>query len=209
MAGVNGCPRCGRQLIPDGLSVLCLSHGEPSAPATVEPIESRPAHEPWAEWEREFAREKRDEMTIAQIAAAIGRSPKAVRHWYERQGIRKARVNRARPAPVDPGALEPRHGRWWREEEVAALEDGELDKVIQQRSRNAIYRKRHRLGLVRGDADGYMSLREVAAAFGISRSTVWRMVHRGQIEARRASSRLMRIDPADAEKAVASMRRRE
>lgn len=203
------CPRpgCGRPFYRDG---TCPVHGEPPVvlPADVRAeleAERAPkdAHRPWTPADEAFIREHRFDMTGPEIAAALGRSHKAVKHWFERHRMSNPRKQRARAkrhwsAPGTPGGP-------WTDEELWQLETGDLKSLYRARSRAAVAVKATRIGAPIRSGDGAMSLRQVAERWHVHPNIVMEWVRRGLLPAR-MSGRVWRIEPDDAERVMPDLK---
>jgi hypothetical protein len=199
------CPRarCGRLLYRDG---TCPVHGELpaelAADVRAELEAERAKKEPFRPWTPEdeaFIRAHRGDLTGPEIAAALGRSHKAVKHWFERHRLSNPRKQRERAkrhwsAPGMPGGP-------WTDEELWLLEAGEMKLLSRSRSRMAIKLKATRLGIPLRSGDGAMSLNQVAQHWRLHPDTVGLWILRGMLPAKRAG-KMWRIEPDDAERLV-------
>jgi len=199
------CPRvrCGRLLYRDG---TCPVHGELPAVladdvrAELEAERApKDAHRPWTPKDEAFIQQHRHDMTGPEIAAALGRSHKAVKHWFERHRMSNPRKQRARArrhwsAPGTPGGP-------WTDEEMWLLETGDIKILQRSRSLAAIAFKATALGIPVRSGDGAMSIRQVSERWRIRSNTVCDWVARGMLPAKRAGS-MWRIEPDDAERLV-------
>lgn len=198
------CPRaaCGRRLIHGS----CWVHGEPPvalAPAVVaELMAERAPRDPFREWTEEDEqriREYSEHMTGPEIAEALERTHKGVKHWFERHGMKNPRKSRPRKprhssAPAKPGSP-------WTEEELWLLETGELKTLYRSRSRAAVALKATRLGIPVRSGDGAMSARQVSESWNVHPNVVIEWIDRRLLPARRAG-RMWRIEPDKAERIV-------
>lgn len=207
---MTSCPRarCGRLLYRDG---TCPVHGEPPVDLAADvraELEAERApkdpHRPWTAEDEAYVRLHRFDMTGPEIAAALGRSHKAVKHWFERHKMSNPRKQRARAkrhwsAPGTPGGP-------WTDEELWLLETGDIKILSRSRSRAAIAFKATALGIPVRSGDGAMSLRQVSARWRVRPDTVGEWVRRGLLPARRSGT-MWRIEPDDAERLVPGLRR--
>lgn len=203
------CPRgaCGRVLIHGE----CFVHGEPPVVLAADvraELEAERApkdpHRPWTPADEAFIRLHRGDMTGPEIAASLGRSHKAIKHWFERHRMSNPRKQRARAKRHWSAAGEP--GGPWTEEELWLLESGEVKLLLRSRSWLAIKLKAGRMGVPVRSGDGALSLRQVAEEFRIDCRVVWQWIGRGLLPAKR-SGRMWRIEPDDAARLVPELKR--
>lgn len=205
---VNHCPRCQRVLFVDRRNgdAWCKDHGTITIAPATEGIIPRDPHNPWTPEHEAFALANQDRLSCGEIAVALGRTKKAVKHWFARHKIRKPRVtSQRRYTPKTPPA-ERRAYRHWSNEEIEALEDGEVKILSRARTRMAIHVRASRLGQPIRSGDGCLSARQAAATYSIRPTTITQWAERGLLPAHRRGQ-LWRIDPIDAERHIPRLAR--
>lgn len=198
------CIRCGElpEPLPDDVAAELYGERATKAP-----------HEKWLPAERarllELATRERSGTDIAEILTAefgTVRTLKSVKHQLERLGVSKPRVRGKKRPKRKAVATGGAPGKRWTEEELSALHDGEVKIVGTSRTPAAIAAKRSREGISRY-SEGWMTISEVAREYKAPRRRVQRLVQWGQLPAVRVNSRLVLIDPADAERLMPILRK--
>lgn len=197
------CPRCDRPLLRDG---TCLTHGEPSYAPVSMPITTRTPRPKWTPEERAILRAAANDPTITgpELARRLGRPHKGLKHQLARLGLSKVRAKSA-PRKARTWATARPRGRWT-DDEVTALEAGDLTILYRARGKWAVVAKAKREGCPVRSGDGCYSVRQVAEHYRLRPNTVCDWIGRGLLPARR-SGRMWRIEPSVADRVIPILKR--
>lgn len=182
-----------------------MNHGELTPAPTATPIVKRDPHRPWTDDDVGYAFANNATLSAREIAQRLGRTHKAVKHLFARRGVRKARV-KGRPRRTSAALKNSRAGLRWSEEELAALEAGDLTKLYRTRGKWAVVSQAKRIGSPLRSGDGFLSSRQVALQYNVRSNTVCEWIARGHLPAKRAGA-MWRIDPAVASRVVPILKR--
>lgn len=227
MSSAARCARCGGTVVREIDELSCLNCGERVTPvrpwdAVEEPAPVRDRErfgrtgEKWSDAELEWLASNKDRMTAKEMGEVLGRSERAIHTLLWKRGESKRPVQRRRSKhSVTPRRNGPRARKRWGADELANLEDyvgpGSVRSMATRLgcTPGALRWQLARLGVRVREADGMLSLGEVMRAYGATARRVRRLVATGQLPAMRmAGTRMLRIDPDDADRVAPLLRAR-
>jgi len=214
--GIAVCDRCGGRLLRQWDELVCLVDGtrvsperpwdrlvEERGPESKRPIAPM-AGRPWSPRDRHWVLANADRMSSREMARRLQRTEHAVNQVLSKAARRKARVrnsdtvrNRLRPVDLLEDAVRPG-----------------LTRRLAARlgmSYRAAYLRLWRRGVLVREADGMLSIAEVAEEYGCTRRRVLTLMCRGVLPAERFGSGTgtrVRIAPEDAERVAPLLRAR-
>jgi len=211
--GIAVCDRCGGRLLRQWDELVCLVDGTRVSPErpwdrVVDergPTSKRPmapmAGRPWSPRDRHWVLANADRMSSREMARRLQRTEHAVNQVLSKAARRKARVrnldtvrNRLRPVDLLEDAVRPG-----------------LTRRLAGRmgmSYRAAYLRLWRRGVLVREADGHLSIAEVAEEYGCTRRRVLTLVRHGLLPAERLARTVVRIAPEDAERVAPLLRAR-
>ena len=212
------CPHCSGRLIVRHNEAWCWTHGTISTerlphdavwePAPLRDREASPrTGTPWTDEEWAFVEAHFEDMSAAEIAPLIQRTPAGIHKRLVKLGVSKPHPKRHPDvaATVHARAVRAGERRRWTQEEDDFLEDNIGRGMVQfvgsrlGRSPRAIQHRLQILGSLR--ADGMLTVSEVARMYWCSRWRIYSLVRAGTIPSHRIpGTRYYRIDPADCER---------
>ena len=161
---------------------------------------------PWTAEEWAFVEAHFEDMSAAEIAPLIQRTPAGIHKLLSKRGISKPHPQRHASVSAMAHARAVRHRRPWTQEEDEWLEDNIGRGMVQfmssrlGRSPRAIQHRLQLLGSHRA-ADGMLTAAEVAKEYRCPLYRVLRLVRAGTLPTYPiAGSRYYRIDPTDCER---------
>lgn len=209
---MTNCPRCDRPLIRNHDEASCLVHGlmvdpgrahdsvEELGPQNQRPVAPN-AGRPWSESDREFVLANKDRLAARDIGLLLGRTERGVHHWLSKSSLGKAPV-----ASTQQSVEVPRDVN---EELEDRARPGALPQLARSLglSYSAARFRLYRRGVRLREADGMLSISEVARLYGTTRDRVRRLMRIGAIEYEPAG-RMPRLDPASVTAAARLLRAR-